>query len=50
MESEGAIPKARRVGYARGKEARVYTAAQVKAMAKARERWRKAHPGRWPRA
>jgi predicted DNA-binding transcriptional regulator AlpA len=49
MEEEGAIPKAGRITYARGKEARVYTNSQVKAMArsKVRERWRRAHPGRW---
>lgn len=50
MEAAGMIPKAKRVTYARGKDARAYTAAQVNAMAKARERWRKAHPGRWRRA
>lgn len=50
MEAEGVIPQAKRVSYARRKEARVYTAAQLKKMAKARDRWRKAHPGRWPRA
>jgi hypothetical protein len=36
MEAQGLIPKARRVGYARGKEARVYTAAQLNAMARLR--------------
>jgi predicted DNA-binding transcriptional regulator AlpA len=51
MEAEGTIPKARRITYARGKEARVYTDSQVKAIvrSKVRERWRRAHPGRWRR-
>jgi len=49
MEGEGVIPKAKRVGYARASEARVYTSAQVKEMvhSKIGERWRRAHPGRW---
>jgi excisionase family DNA binding protein len=49
MEAEGVIPKAKRIVYARGSEARVYTEAQVDAIArsKVRERWRRAHPGRW---
>ena len=49
MEAEGVIPKGKRIAYARGNEARVYTRAQVKMMesSKVRERWRRAHPGRW---
>jgi hypothetical protein len=49
MEAEGIIPKAKRIAYARGKDARAYTYAQVRAMvrSKIRERWRHEHPGRW---
>jgi len=51
MEAEGAIPKAKRITYARGKEARVYTDSQVQAIvrSKPRERWLAKHPGRWAR-
>ena len=49
MGEEGVIPKAKRITYARGKEARVYTDSQVKAMVRSRvrERWLAKHPGRW---
>jgi hypothetical protein len=49
MEAEGAIPKAKRIAYARGKDARAYTDSQIRAMvrSKVRERWRREHPGRW---
>jgi len=49
MESQGVIPKARRVELARGKSVRAFTAREVERIAgsRARERWRAKHPGRW---
>ena len=40
MECSSAIPKAERITYARGKEVRVYTAAQVRAMVRSTVRER----------
>jgi hypothetical protein len=49
MEEEGVIPKAKRIGLARGKSVRVYTAKDIERIARSRprERWQARHPGRW---
>lgn len=49
IEAEGVIRTVKRITYARGKESRVYKAAEVKrtASTKPRERWSAKLPGWW---